>query len=194
LPGIFYIGCCYFCMKFIRYCFLFWLPYYLTTLNYTETEAGYLSTFFEIGGILGNLFFGWLSDRFPGRRLIVITPSLLLLGGAIGLFLVFSKINTGTAIFSMALIGFFLFGPDSVLSGAVVQDLGGKDLVGRTAGVVNGMGSLGSTFQGIIVPLIATQGWNYVLYLLVATAGVGFLTLIPPTVMVWRNRHKIILS
>ena len=82
-------------------------------------DAGYLSTLFDLAGFAGVVVAGYMSDKFfNGKRAF---PSFLMLVGMMlgcaGLFLA-----GGASIFAfgacLALIGFMLFGPDSLLSGA----------------------------------------------------------------------------
>ena len=68
-PRILSYGACYFCLKLIRYSLLFWLPYYLhTAAGFDPITSGYLSTSFEIGGALGAVGLGYLSDRTTRSR------------------------------------------------------------------------------------------------------------------------------
>jgi sugar phosphate permease len=61
---VWWYGSSYFFIKLIRYSLLFWLPFYLeTVLQYAPGEAGYFSTSFEIGGVVGTIALGALSDR-----------------------------------------------------------------------------------------------------------------------------------
>ena len=47
------------CVKFVRYCLYMWLPMYLhEALKYSKSQAGMLSTTFEIGGVLGSALIG----------------------------------------------------------------------------------------------------------------------------------------
>ena len=65
---VWWYGASYFFIKLIRYSLLFWLPFYLeTVLQYGSAQAGYFSTSFEIGGVVGTIALGALSDRLPGR-------------------------------------------------------------------------------------------------------------------------------
>src|SRR5262249_14580904 len=64
--SVWFYGASYFCIKLIRYSILFWLPFYLEKqLGYTGSAAAYRSTSFEIGGFLGALGLGALSDTRP---------------------------------------------------------------------------------------------------------------------------------
>ena len=47
----------------------------------------------------------------------------------------------------LSMIGFMLFGPDSLLTGAGAMDLGSKKSALAAAGIINGMGSIGSMAQ-----------------------------------------------
>jgi len=176
-----YVSWSYFCIKLIRYALLFWLPYYLSNvLKYPETTAGYMSTWFEVGGIFGGIILGWISDKYQGPRVMVAAPCILMVGVGLGLFQYFSGEGLILAGICMSLVGFFTVAPEILLSGVIVQEIGGQELVGRASGVVNGMGSLGSTLQGVLVASIASLGWHYVFYLLIVLSILGFVCLIPP--------------
>ncbi|MFM7199744.1 MAG: MFS transporter [Myxococcota bacterium] len=182
LPGILNLGAAYFCLKLIRYTLLFWLPYYLSkVLLYPEDTAGYLSTSFEVGGVVGAIVVGYLSDKyFAGRRVTVAAPLVFCIGGAM---LIYLQVGTWGMWFNagaMALVGFLLFGPDSLLSGAAAQDLGGARAAGSAAGVINGMGSVGAILQGQVTSVVAEQyGWNTLFYVLVGLSTAGALALLP---------------
>lgn len=82
LPGVLGICSAYFFLKFLRYALLLWLPfYYREALGYSAETAGYVSTSFEFGGIIGTPFIGYVSDRFlHGRR--DITSAVFMSGAA----------------------------------------------------------------------------------------------------------------
>lgn len=182
LPGILNLGAAYFCLKLIRYTLLFWLPYYLSkVLLYPEDTAGYLSTSFEVGGVVGAIVVGYLSDKyFAGRRVTVAAPLVFCIGGAMLLYLQIGTWGMWFNAGAMALVGFLLFGPDSLLSGAAAQDLGGARAAGSAAGVINGMGSVGAILQGQVTSVVAEQyGWNTLFYVLVGLSTAGALALLP---------------
>ena len=77
---VWWYGASYFFIKLIRYCLLFWLPFYLErVLGYAKDDAGYDSTAFEIGGVVGTIALGWLSDRAHG-----VPRSMLCSGSLVG--------------------------------------------------------------------------------------------------------------
>eukprot|EP00662_Eupelagonemidae_sp_cell21_P014022 gene14022-43724_t len=64
LPGVLGMSASYFCQKLVRYSLLFWLPYYLSKqLGYSAVLAGYVSSAFDFGGIMGHpppcIRWGW---------------------------------------------------------------------------------------------------------------------------------------
>lgn len=147
------IGLCYFGIKFIRYAVWSWAPYMLkNNFGLEIDDAAYLSTLFDLGGFAGVIFAGVVSDRFfKAQRAL---PAFLMLIGmmigcaALGLL---GPLGIGWFAASLTLIGFMLFGPDSLLSGAGAIDLGSPRMAVAIAGIINGTGSLGAVVQELIV-------------------------------------------
>lgn len=167
LPVLWALGGSYFGLKMIRYSLLFWLPFYLKQhLHYSEGEAGYRSMAFEIGGVAGSIAVGWLSDRyFRTRRLRLAVPLLFVLGGALLAYQILGGAGIALNAAILATVGFLLFGPDSLLSGTMAQDLGGRAATGRVAGIINGMGSVGAIFSPVLVAQFTKHlGWDALFY------------------------------
>ncbi|MGC4090075.1 MAG: MFS transporter [Polyangiaceae bacterium] len=173
---------CYFFIKFIRYALLFWLPYYLaTTLGYRADLAASVASAFEVGGVVGVIALGVLSDRT--RRLSRAALSTLsLLGLALSLFL-YTKVagmGVGPNAVALACVGALLFGPDALLSGAAAQDAGGPRAAALATGMVNGVGSLGAILEGLLVPRISRNfGWEGLFPVLVLLALASAVSLGP---------------
>ena len=165
-------GACYFCLKLIRYSLLFWLPFYLhTAAGFGEVESGYLSTAFEIGGVVGCAGLGWLSDRVPQRRAAVALASLLALALALGAYAQLGRAPAAAHFALMALVGALLFGPDALLSGAAAQDAATPEQAATAAGLVNGIGSCGALLQGLLtVSIQKAFGWQALFYAFFALA------------------------
>ena len=179
---VWWYGASYFFIKLIRYSLLFWLPFYLeTVLQYGSAQAGYFSTSFEVGGVLGTMALGALSDRLPRvPRSVVCAISLV--GLAIALFVYTRVGGLGHAVnfAAMALVGALLYGPDSLLSGAAAQDLGGPRAAALAIGMINGLGSVGAVSQEFITRAVSrSSGWNAVFYVLLASAIAAALLLTP---------------
>lgn len=181
-PVLWCYGASYCTIKFIRYALLFWLPYFLATKRgYGEEQAGYVSIAFEVGGIAGVIAFGILSDRLKRySRSMLSAVGLVALTLALFSYTRIDATSTTANVIGLALVGAALFGPDALLSGAASQDAGGPHAAATATGFVNGMGSIGSVLEGLVVPAISKRyGWETVFHLFVVLALLGALCLIP---------------
>lgn len=147
------VGGFYFCVKFIRYALWSWAPYFLQ-LNFglKADQSGYLSTLFDVAGFFGVLCAGVASDRlFHSKRSIVAMIMLAgMTGGCLLMFYMGARSLTVFAI-SLALVGFMLYGPDSLITGAGAIDLGSREGALAAAAIINGMGAVGSVVQEKVV-------------------------------------------
>ncbi|MBI2897382.1 MAG: MFS transporter [Deltaproteobacteria bacterium] len=180
-PKVWVVGFAHCCLKIVLYGLIFWLPYYLhTAVGYDVATSGYLSVSLEVGGILGTIVSGVLSDRAGGRhRSGVAAIMMLLLGFAlVGYGLVDSRSAVVQAL-CIAGLGFLLFGPESLVAGAAAQDLGGARDASMSVGAVNGIGSLGGIVQGwLTLGLRDAFGWTGVFYGFFVLAVTGALALL----------------
>jgi sugar phosphate permease len=160
-PVIGSLGLCYFCLKLIRYAILFSAPKYLATeLHYDTTLAADVSTAFEWGGVLGAVSVGMLSDRYRRvPRAAIAAVCLVGLAAAFALYLGAGE-RVLPNVLGLALIGFLLFGPDSLVSGAAAQDAGGPEAAALAAGLINGIGSVGAVFQEAVTRGVSAR-WGF---------------------------------
>lgn len=174
--SIFFMGCVYFVFKFLRYALDSWSPLALKELfDLSAGDAGYISTAFDWVGFLGVLFAGWFSDKyFAGRRYQTVVLM------TIGMFLAFTFLAfvgvQSVPLFGvgLALCGFMLMGPDSLLAGVGAIDVGGRNQAVLAAGVINGLGSIGPIFQEEIIGfLLDSRGYDVVFRLLIGVCGLG---------------------
>lgn len=175
-------GASYFGMKLIRYSILFWLPFYMkTALSYSPTTAGYMSNSFEIGGIIGTIAMGALSDRnrhIP--RSVFAAIWLVLLAVALFVYARIGATDMVTNFVVMAFVGALLFGPDTLISGAAAQDAGGPYAAATAAGLVNGIGSMGAILQEYVTRGVSQKyGWDKLFYVFVVLALISALSLVP---------------
>lgn len=181
-PTLWCFGASYFAIKLIRYSLLFWLPYYLSDdLAYSSSSAGYLSTAFEVGGIVGVVGTGLFTHRSRGVSRPALSAGMLVaLAAMIVLYTKIAPLGVAANALGLALIGFFLFGPDSLLSGAVAQDAGGAHAAATATGLVNGVGSLGAILQGALNAWVSrVYGWHAVFFSFVTFSIVAALALVP---------------
>lgn len=181
-PLVWALGASYFFMKLIRYILLFWLPYYMEeTLHYSKGLAATIPLAFEAGGLLGAVTIGAASDRFfGGRRLGVALCSLVMLTGAMPLFGWASGHGVAWNALSLAIVGFFLFGPDTLLSATAAQDVGGPAASATAGGLINGVGSLGPIIGSSLAAAISLKyGWSTLFGLLGVCSIVSAVVLVP---------------
>jgi sugar phosphate permease len=175
-------GAAYFFIKLIRYSLLFWLPYYLhTALGLGELEAGYLSISFEVGGVVGAVALGILSDKLAHlARSAVAAAGLVGLATALVLYAWLAPTSPLVQFSLMALIGALLFGPDSLVSAAAAQDAAGPRAAATATGFVNGIGSVGAILQGYVtVGIRRAFGWSALFYVFVGFALLSAAALAP---------------
>ncbi|RNF17141.1 MFS transporter, OPA family, solute carrier family 37 (glycerol-3-phosphate transporter), member 1/2 [Trypanosoma conorhini] len=185
LPGVRGICASYFLHKLVRYGFMFWLPYFAVhELKYTTEVAGYLTSAFDIGGVVGTVASGYISDwLFHGRgrtRVVLLFTAGMVLGTFC--FAFFSRFFEEQALLFaavVAIIGFFAFAIDALLSGSFLLDyleqIQMAKHAGAISGVVGGVGSVGSILQGVFTVLLSSSSWQTLFYsfgLATALAGV----------------------
>ncbi len=181
-PLIWSYGVAYFCLKLIRYSLLFWLAYYFeTVLHYEKVLANDVSTAFEWGGVAGAIVIGLLSDRVRSvPRSVIAAISVVGLAGAFRIYLAVGATSVLSNVLGLALIGFLLFGPDALLSGAAAQDAGGAEAASLAAGLINGIGSVGAVFQEAVTRGVSARyGWNGVFGVFVGLSLLAAVALVP---------------
>jgi sugar phosphate permease len=180
-PVLWCYGASYFFIKFTRYALALWLPFYLSEqLGYAAGKASNVAAAFEGGGVLGVIALGALSDKLEWGRVRLSAASLVCL--ALALFAAAKLVGESTwlNVVLLALVGAFLFAPDSIVCGAAAQDAGGRQAASMATGFVNGIGSVGAFIEGLTVPELAKRyGWGTLFPVLVGVALLGALCLLP---------------
>jgi sugar phosphate permease len=181
-PEVWILAGMYFFLKITRYSLLFWLPLYLVQrMQYSESQAGYTSSLFELVGFSGALIAGYVSDRLlNGRRYPVGATMLFLLAAALLIHPVIGRLGPVPMACSISLLGILVYGPDLLMSGPASIDAVSPRHAARAAGIVNGVGSLGQLISAYVVAVIVTRfGWDqlFTFFLLCAVAAGSLLTL-----------------
>tara|TARA_Y100001968_G_scaffold307480_1_gene325344 strand:+ start:722 stop:1990 length:1269 start_codon:yes stop_codon:yes gene_type:complete len=183
------VGGFYFFVKFIRYSLWSWSPLLLRRdFGLDLDDAGYLSTAFDLAGIAGVIAAGWLSDRlFSGRRAKI--SFLFIIGMTASCLLLYLLGPASLLLFglSIGLVGFFLYGPDALMTGAAAIEVGSPRSATLAAGIINGMGAIGSVAQELLLGQLlgAGEGLGEVFALLLASSLAAALVL---AVLLWRGR------
>lgn len=183
------VGTYYFFLKLIRYALWSWVPFVLVR-NYglQGNDAGYIATLFDLCGIPGVIITGWLSDKLFGARRAGISL-LMTLAMAASCLLLYAAGQASVTVFAIAigLVGFTLYGPDALLTGAGAMDIGSRRAATLAAGIISGIGSCGPVVQELVIArMLDTKSGDLgpVFLLLLGSAVVATSSL---TIIVVRN-------
>ncbi len=175
-PTVLLLWIYYFCISYVWYFYITWLPTYMKEALHLEGNQGAI-----LGGLplflggIGCFAGGWFANQLTARvgglgraRRIVGVVGML---GA-GLLLVAATMihNPVYAMIAMGLSGFF---NDLSMPGAwgACMDVGGK-AAGSLSGSMNMMGNLGGALGPVVVPYILAQtgnNWNMPIWVAAAT-------------------------
>ncbi|NXH87103.1 G6PT3 protein, partial [Edolisoma coerulescens] len=175
IPGVVEFSLCLLFAKLVSYTFLYWLPLYIVNVaHFGAKEAGDLSTLFDVGGILGGIFAGLISDYTGGRAttccvMLVVAAPVLFLYNHVG------QNGIGTSIAMLIICGALVNGPYALITTAVSADLGTHESLKGNAkalstvtAIIDGTGSVGAALGPLLAGLISPTGWNNVFYMLIA--------------------------
>lgn len=146
---------------FVRYGIENWAPAYLTEMRHISLASSSGSYFlYEIAGIPGTIFAGWVSDKlFKGRR----GPAGFCFMLLVTIFVLIYWQAKDITIINMALfmVGFLIYGP-VMLIGLQALDSVPKKAAGTAAGLTGLFGYLfGSVAANAIMGVIVDHlGWN----------------------------------
>ncbi|XP_006819727.1 glucose-6-phosphate exchanger SLC37A2-like [Saccoglossus kowalevskii] len=176
IPGVIEYSLCLFFAKLVSYTFLFWLPLYIKNkaAHFTDEQAADLSTFFDVGGIIGGILSGVVSDRLGGRACTVFI-SLLIGAPMMFIYNYFGHIAVWFNIIMLILSGIFINGPYALITTAVAADLGthpslegNSKALSTVTAIIDGTGSIGAALGPLLTGVINPYGWNNVFYMLIA--------------------------
>lgn len=161
-------------LTFVRYTFINWAPTYLSERGAGISAGALESAVFPLVGCAGSILAGWFSDRFCESRR---APVIVILCSALVLTLVgfgfAAKASPTVMVLLMALAGFTLFGPYSLLAGAIAIDLGSRHAAATAAGIIDAVGYLGAVLSGAGMGWVVDQiGWEQSFLVLAAATGV----------------------
>uniref|UniRef100_A0A3Q3XAB7 Major facilitator superfamily (MFS) profile domain-containing protein n=1 Tax=Mola mola TaxID=94237 RepID=A0A3Q3XAB7_MOLML len=173
VQGVVEFSLCLLFAKLVSYTFLFWLPLYITKAAHLDAKkAGDLSTLFDVGGIVGGILAGVISDKL-GKRASTCAVMLLLAAPTLYGFSMMSKFGLGPTIGMLLVCGGLVNGPYSLITTAVSADLGThKSLKGNAralstvSAIIDGTGSVGAALGPLLAGLLSAGGWNRVFYML----------------------------
>uniref|UniRef100_A0A8C7ZT35 Glucose-6-phosphate exchanger SLC37A2 n=1 Tax=Oryzias sinensis TaxID=183150 RepID=A0A8C7ZT35_9TELE len=172
--GVVEFSLCLLFAKLVSYTFLYWLPLYISNVaHFDAKQAGDMSTLFDVGGIVGGIFAGLVSDYTGGRA---STCCVMLIAAAPMLFLYNSigQRNLGTTIGMLLLCGGLVNGPYALITTAVSADLGTHEslrgnsrALSTVTAIIDGTGSIGAALGPLLAGVISPTGWKNVFYMLI---------------------------
>ncbi|KAH7285277.1 hypothetical protein KP509_33G020300 [Ceratopteris richardii] len=181
IPRVAPFAFCLFFAKLVAYTFLYWLPYYIkhTEINgeyLSDSTAGNLSTVFDIGGTLGGILAGYISDKLNARAIVAASFTYLALP-ALLMYRMYGSETFWLNALLLFLAGVCVNGPYALITTAVAADLGtheslkgsSKALATVTA-IIDGTGSIGAAIGPLLTGYISKTGWNSVFIMLILSA------------------------
>jgi OPA family glycerol-3-phosphate transporter-like MFS transporter len=181
----------YFFAKLVRYAIWSWAAYFLEKKYLLSgRHANYYSIAFDVCGIPGVFLTGYISDKyFSSRRSGIALIMMLGMTLATVALILFAGASVTVFVILLGVVGFFLYGPDALLSGAGAMDLGNRRTATFAAAMISGVGSIGPIVQEVIVPRVydeKTAGMTPVFVILFVSAVMASLFC---AVLVLRNRR-----
>uniref|UniRef100_A0AAQ4PPI1 Glucose-6-phosphate exchanger SLC37A2 n=1 Tax=Gasterosteus aculeatus aculeatus TaxID=481459 RepID=A0AAQ4PPI1_GASAC len=176
IPGVVEFSLCLLFAKLVSYTFLYWLPLYISNVAHFDAKAaGDMSTLFDVGGIVGGITAGLVSDYTGGRA---TTCCVMLLTAAPMLFLYnyIGQRSLATTVGMLLLCGGLVNGPYALITTAVSADLGTHEslrgnsrALSTVTAIIDGTGSVGAAVGPLLAGLISPTGWNHVFYMLITS-------------------------
>lgn len=186
IPGVVEYSLCLFFSKLVAYTFLYWLPRYITTSTTFSTEdSAYLSTPFDIGGILGAILAGYLSDKFRVNG-IICNAMLILAIPSMFFYQSYGACSSWHNIILQFITGLLVNGPYCLITTAVSADLGNRitdqNSMATVSAIIDGMGSVGAVVGPLFTGFVDPNDWSAVFLMLMMSSLFASICLIRVTV------------
>ncbi|XP_049839869.1 glucose-6-phosphate exchanger SLC37A2 isoform X8 [Schistocerca gregaria] len=197
IPGVVEYSLSLFFAKLVSYTFLYWLPLYIsasTTLG--ATLSADVSTLFDVGGIIGGIAAGVISD-YTGMSAVTCAGMLVV---AIPLMFVYDEygsVSVEMNIFLLIVVGILVNGPYSLITTAVSADLGTHEslkgssrALATVTAIIDGTGSIGAAVGPLLAGVIYSYGWESVFYMLMASDVLALLLLVRLVIKEFTQRRR----
>lgn len=150
-------------LQFVRAGFTLWAPSYLfETYSLSLDVASYVASVIPLGGIMGSVISGWLSDRMKklGRTFIILVL-ILFLSLLISTLYNAASYGLQVGIILLLLSGFALYAPHVIIVAVVPMEQKESYGVAGVAGFIDGMGYMGLMFAAPFIGwIVDMHGWN----------------------------------
>jgi len=195
-PRLWYVALAYLCIDIARHGTFDWLPRYFSDLypNMPITNVALRAWTVPLGGTVGAMVAGWVTDRFFASRRVPLIAALLATVGV--LMLVWARYGdrfAAQAHFYLLVMGFFIYAPQVLIIGPLTMDLATRKAAASASGIVGTVGYGGAALTSILAGEILQRyqiagdplgGWHLLFGLWAAAAFLGVLCVLP----LWRFR------
>lgn len=158
----------------------------LTAINnqyLSDSTAGTLSTLFDVGGVVGGILAGHISDRLDARAITAASFTYCAIP-ALFLYRIYGDVSLSWNIILMFIAGIFVNGPYALITTAVCADLGthstlygNSRALATVTAIIDGTGSVGAAVGPLLTGYMSVESWDRVFMMLMAAAFVAGLLL-----------------
>lgn len=153
----------------MNYGVMFWLPFYLSgSLDLEGHLIGLLASLFDIGGVLGGIAIGHISDCVP-HRVYLVSPLVTLSLPLLVIFLLIQSDFILPLFFIVPLLGVTICSTANLIGSTVASDLShdleageGRKVLSTVTGIIDGTGSLGAAVGMFVIGLLQDVSWTAV--------------------------------
>lgn len=149
----------------------------------SDSTAGNLSTLFDVGGVVGGILAGHISDRLDARA-VTAASFMYLAIPSLFLYRAYGSISLTWNVALMFVTGMFVNGPYALITTAVSADLGthsslngNSRALATVTAIIDGTGSVGAAIGPLLTGYISAKSWSAVFTMLMAAALVAGLLL-----------------
>jgi OPA family glycerol-3-phosphate transporter-like MFS transporter 1/2 len=142
----------------------------------SDAMAGSLSTVFDVGGVLGGVLAGHISDRLNARA-ITAASFMYCAIPALFLYRTYGSTSIVSNICLMFITGMFVNGPYALITTAVSADLGthsslngNSRALATVTAIIDGTGSVGAAIGPLLTGYISSKSWSAVFTMLMGAA------------------------
>jgi OPA family glycerol-3-phosphate transporter-like MFS transporter len=167
-----------FCTGFVRQGVVFWYVPFLKEVHQIDhgtTLFAIASTGITVGGILGGLLCGYLSDHVFGSRRAPVA-FLFYIGQIAALMMLGAASSPVVAAFLIPFTVMWVFGVHGMLSATAAMDFGGTKAVGTVTGICDGIQYVASGLTGFFLGGVLDRfGWGVWTWMIIPFSAIGAL-------------------
>ncbi|XP_064544328.1 glucose-6-phosphate exchanger SLC37A2 isoform X1 [Drosophila montana] len=184
IPGVIEFSLCLFFTKLVSYTFMYWLPLYIQSSSTLGPElSADLSTLFDVGGILGAIAAGYVSD-LTGMSATVCTVMLFFASPILLMYQQYGALSVTISVLLLIIVGIFVNGPYALITTSVSAELGqhsslesNANALATVTAIIDGTGSIGAAVGPLLAGLISSHSWQNVFYMLIVADIIAMLLL-----------------